>query len=61
MTIRLLFAVGNDKAGAVLMMDEGRATRLLRTGYAERVSEETPPLLKKETRDGSSRRKRHAQ
>lgn len=37
MRIRLLAAVANDPKGAVLDVSEDRATRLLRTGYAEAV------------------------
>lgn len=34
MRIQLLHAVGDDMKGAVLDVDERRAQRLLRTGYA---------------------------
>ena len=38
MQIRLLMNVANDAKGAVLDMDEDRARRLIRTGYAEVTS-----------------------
>jgi len=37
-TIRLLYPVADERAGAVLDIDEGRAARLIRTGYAEAVA-----------------------
>jgi hypothetical protein len=53
MTIRLLFNAGDDLKGAVLDVDEGRAQRLIRTGYAEAVAPidaaEMPKKRKKET------------
>lgn len=39
MRIRLLAAVANDPKGAVLDLDEGRAARLVRTGYAVEVKD----------------------
>lgn len=39
MTIRLLHDVGNDRKGAVIVVDDRRAHRLIRTGYAEDVAE----------------------
>jgi len=46
MTIRLLQPVADDPKGAVLVVDERRAQRLIRTGYAEPVVE-TPPVKAK--------------
>lgn len=43
MTIRLLYPVGNEAKGAVLHVTEDRAKRLILTGYAEVVSEDTVP------------------
>jgi hypothetical protein len=42
-TIRLTHPVGDDQAGAVLEVDERRAQRLMRTGYAV---EAAPVLVK---------------
>ncbi len=39
MTVRLLHQVADDPAGAVLVVDERRAQRLIRTGYAMEVKE----------------------
>lgn len=41
MRIKLLQAVGDDPKGAVLEIDERRAQRLVRTGYA--VEAPAPP------------------
>lgn len=49
MTIRLLTAVANDPKGAVLSVTEDRATRLIRTGYAEAV--EPPPSPKRKGKE----------
>lgn len=37
MTVRLLAAVADDAKGAVIVMDDRRAQRLIRTGYAVEV------------------------
>ena len=37
MTVRLLAAVADDTKGAVVVMDDRRAHRLIRTGYAVEV------------------------
>lgn len=42
MTITLLHQVANDPEGAVLDVDERRATRLIRTGYARPVTVAMP-------------------
>lgn len=47
MRITLLHAVGDDAQGAVLDVDERRATRLVRTGYAVAA----PPVSRKEKRE----------
>lgn len=48
MTIRLLYSVGNDPQGAVLTVDERRAQRLIRTGYAEVVEDPLPVKSKRQ-------------
>lgn len=48
MRIQLLHPVGDDPAGAVLEVDERRAQRLVRTGYA--VETATDPPRRREDR-----------
>lgn len=43
MTIRLTHQVGNDQAGAVIEIDDRRASRLVSMGYAETI---TPKKVK---------------
>ena len=43
MTIKLLAAVANDAKGAVLDVNEDRALRLIRTGYAVEVKPKKKP------------------
>lgn len=51
-TIRLLANVANDPKGAVLQVTEDAARRLVRTGYAEPVTDD-PPRGKRKGRDES--------
>lgn len=39
MTIRLLHQVADEQAGAVIEVEDRRAQRLIRTGYAEAMTE----------------------
>ena len=41
MRVQLLHSVANDPKGAVLDVEEGRALRLIRTGYAKVVPVKT--------------------
>ena len=51
MTIRLLHDVGNDRLGAVVVVDDRRARRLIHNGYAvlaglvDEVHEHTSPAV----------------
>lgn len=49
MRIKLLQSVGDDQKGAVLEVDERRAARLLRTGYA--VEAPAPAAPRKDKRE----------
>lgn len=51
MTIRLLYNVGDDQKGAVITVDDRRAQRLIRTGYAEAVAPVTPPPARRQRKD----------
>jgi hypothetical protein len=42
MRVQLLANVADDPKGAVLELDEGRARRLIRTGYARELPEKKP-------------------
>ena len=46
MTIRLLQNVADATEGAVIEMDDRRAQRLIRTGYAEAVQVDRPAKKK---------------
>lgn len=41
-TVRILASVGDDQKGAVVAINDRRAQRLIRTGYAERVEDDKP-------------------
>ena len=56
MTITLLHQVANDPKGAVLVVDERRAERLIRTGYA--VATPSKRLEMKEKRAWQSKASR---
>ena len=50
MRIQLLAAVADDPKGAVLDVDERRATRLIRTGYAKAL----PPAPRKKDKESTA-------
>jgi len=47
MQIKILHALGDSPKGAVVDVDDRRALRLIRTGYAVEARPEEPPRLKK--------------
>lgn len=53
MTIRLIYPVANDPKGAVIVVDDRRAKRLIRTGYAVACpSHERPEPTRERPRKG---------
>lgn len=50
-TILILQQVADWPAGVIVAVDERRAERLVRTGYAERVTETAKPAKAKKDKD----------